>query len=181
MADKLTEFLTRNDACIEVLARLAATGAATPEEAFERADDRDLVWAVTRPGVMSADQRRRFLSEAVLAPIEHLLTDARSLNILQKLRANEQITDADRLSAADAADDALADASDASYAAARAALCAAAQAAAERASDAASWAAASQAAAAVEKAEDADAADAARAAQAKWIRKNFRLADLRTN
>ena len=180
MADKLTEFLTRNDACIEVLARLAATGAATPEEAFERADDRDLVWAVTRPGVMSADQRRRFLSEAVLAPIEHLLTDARSLNILQKLRANEQITDADRLSAADAADDALADASDASYAAARAAW-SAAQAAAERASDAASWAAASQAAAAVEKAEDADAADAARAAQAKWIRENFKLDDLHTN
>ena len=29
MADKLTEFLTRNDACIEVLSRLAATGAAT--------------------------------------------------------------------------------------------------------------------------------------------------------
>ena len=177
MADKLTEFLTRNDACIEVLARLAATGAATPEEAFERADDRDLVWAVTRPGVMSADQRRRFLSEAVLAPIEHLLTDARSLNILQKLRANEQITDADRLSAADAADDALADASDASYAAARAAL-SAAQAAAERASDAAAYAAAAEASAAEYAA---DAADAARAAQARWIRKNFRLADLRTN
>jgi hypothetical protein len=177
MTDKLTSFLTRHHACIEVLARLAATGAATPEEAFERADDRDLVWAVTRPGVMSADQRRRFLSEAVLAPIEHLLTDARSLNILQKLRANEQITDADRLSAADAADDALADASDASYAAARAAW-SAAQASAERASDAAAYAAA---AAAVAKAEDADAADAARAAQAKWIRKNFRLADLRTN
>lgn len=177
MADKLTEFLTRNDACIEVLARLAATGAATPEEAFERADDRDLVWAVTRPGVMSADQRRRFLSEAVLAPIEHLLTDARSLNILQKLRANEQITDADRLSAADAADDALADASDASYAAARAAW-SAAQAAAERASDAAAYAAAAEASAAEYAA---DAADAARAAQARWIRKNFRLADLRTN
>ena len=177
MADKLTEFLTRNDACIEVLSRLAATGAATPEEAFERADDRDLVWAVTRPGVMSADQRRRFLSEAVLAPIEHLLTDARSLNILQKLRANEQITDADRLSAADAADDALADASDASYAAARAAW-SAAQAAAERASDAAAYAAAAEASAAEYAA---DAADAARAAQARWIRKNFRLADLRTN
>lgn len=177
MADKLTEFLTRNDACIEVLVRLAATGAATPEEAFERADDRDLVWAVTRPGVMSADQRRRFLSEAVLAPIEHLLTDARSLNILQKLRANEQITDADRLSAADAADDALADASDASYAAARAAW-SAAQAAAERASDAAAYAAAAEASAAEYAA---DAADAARAAQARWIRKNFRLADLRTN
>ena len=177
MADKLTEFLTRNDACIEVLARLAATGAATPEEAFERADDRDLVWAVTRPGVMSADQRRRFLSEAVLAPIEHLLTDARSLNILQKLRANEQITDADRLSAADAADDALADASDASYAAARAAL-SAAQAAAERASDAAAYAAAAEASAAEYAA---DAADAARAAQAKWLRENFALSDLNIN
>ena len=177
MADKLTEFLTRNDACIEVLARLAATGAATPEEAFERADDRDLVWAVTRPGVMSADQRRRFLSEAVLAPIEHLLTDARSLNILQKLRANEQITDADRLSAADAADDALADASDASYAAARAAL-SAAQAAAERASDAAAYAAAAEASAAEYAA---DAADAARAAQAKWIRENIKLSDLHIN
>ena len=177
MADKLTEFLTRNDACIEVLARLAATGAATPEEAFERADDRDLVWAVTRPGVMSADQRRRFLSEAVLAPIEHLLTDARSLNILQKLRANEQITDADRLSAADAADDALADASDASYAAARAAL-SAAQAAAERASDAAAYAAAAEASAAEEAA---SAADAARAAQAKWLRENFALSDLNIN
>ena len=174
MADKLTEFLTRNDACIEVLVRLAATGAATPEEAFERADDRDLVWAVTRPGVMSADQRRRFLSEAVLTPIEHLLTDERSLNILRKLRTNEQITDADRLSAADAAD---ADASDASYAAARAAW-SAAQAAAERASDAAAYAAAAEASAAEYAA---DAADAARAAQARWIRKNFRLADLRTN
>ena len=171
MADKLKEFLTRNDACIEVLARLAATGAATPEEAFERADDRDLVWAVTRPGVMSADQRRRFLSEAVLAPIEHLLTDARSLNILQKLRANEQITDADRLSAAYAA---AADASDASYAAAWSA----AQAAAERASDAAAYAAAAEASAAEYAA---DAADAARAAQAKWIRENIKLSDLHIN
>ena len=177
MNHELTSFLTRNDACIEVLARLAATGAATPEEAFERADDRDLVWAVTRPGVMSADQRRRFLSEAVLAPIEHLLTDERSLNILQKLRANEQITDADRLSAADAADDALADASDASYAAARAAW-SAAQAAAERASDAAAYAAAAEASAAEYAA---DAADAARAAQAKWLRDNFALSDLNIN
>ena len=174
MNAELKEFLTRNDACIEVIARLAATGAATPEEAFERADDRDLVWAVTRPGVMSADQRRRFLSEAVLAPIEHLLTDARSLNILQKLRANEQITDADRLSAAYAAD---ADASDASYAAARAAW-SAAQAAAERASDAAAYAAAAEASAAEYAA---DAADAARAAQAKWIRENIKLSDLHIN
>ena len=178
MTEKLMAFLTRNGACIDVLARLAATGAATPEEAWERANARDLVWAVTRPGVMSDDQRRRFLSEAVLAPIEHLLTDARSLNILQKLRANEQITDADRLSAADAADDALADASDASYAAARAALSAAQ---ADAAADAALWASYAAAAEASAAEYAADAADAARAAQARWIRKNFRLADLRTN
>lgn len=36
MADKLTEFLTRNDACIEVLVRLAATGAASRAAAREQ-------------------------------------------------------------------------------------------------------------------------------------------------
>jgi len=56
-------FLTRNRVCSDGLDRLAATGAKTPEEAFERADASDLVWAVTRPGVMGSDQRRRFLAE----------------------------------------------------------------------------------------------------------------------
>ena len=123
MTDKLTSFLTRNHASREVLSRLAATGAATPEETWARANARDLVWAVTRPGVMSDDQRRRFLSEAVLAPIEHLLTDERSKNILQKLRTNEPITAADRWAASQAAEAAAkaedADASWASWAAAR--------------------------------------------------------------
>ena len=135
MTDKLTSFLTRHHACTEGLSRLAATGAATPEEAWARADARDLVWAVTCPGVMSSDQRRRFLAEAVLTPIEHLLTDERSKNILQKLRTNEHITQEDK-DAAQAA--ARADAA-ASYAAADAALWASYAAAAERA---ASWAAA---------------------------------------
>ena len=177
MTDKLTSFLTRNHASREVLSRLAATGAATPEETWARANARDLVWAVTRPGVMSDDQRRRFLSEAVLAPIEHLLTDERSKNILQKLRTNEPITAADRWAASQAAE-AAADAADAaSWAASWAA---------------ASWAAASQAAAAVAKAEDADASwasdasyaaaraawSAAREAQARWLRNNFVLTDL---
>jgi len=146
MADKLTSFLTRIYAGPEVLERLAATGAATPEEAWARADARDLVWAVTRPGVMSSDQRRRFLAEAVLAPIEHLLTDERSKNILQKLRTNEQIMQEDA---------------------------AAARAAAEAAADAA-WAAARAASRAAD-------VSAAREQQARWIRTNFRLADLRTN
>ena len=166
MTDKLTSFLTRNHASREVLSRLAATGAATPEETWARANARDLVWAVTRPGVMSDDQRRRFLSEAVLAPIEHLLTDVRSKNILQKLRTNEPITAADRWAASQAAEAAWAAADAASWAAA-------------------SWAAASQAAAAVAKAEDADASwaswAAAREAQARWIKDNFALTDLNIN
>ena len=175
MTDKLTSFLTRNHASREVLSRLAATGAATPEETWARANARDLVWAVTRPGVMSDDQRRRFLAEAVLAPIEHLLTDERSKNILQKLRTNEPITAASSRAAAAAA--AAADAY-ASWAAAAAAADAASWAAA-------SWAAASQAAAAVAKAEDADASwaswAAAREAQARWIKDNFALTDLNIN
>ena len=178
--DKLTSFLTRNHASSEVLARLAATGAATPEETLARANARDLVWAVTRPGVMSDDQRRRFLSEAVLAPIEHLLTDERSKNILQKLRTNEPITAAS--SRAAAAAEAAADAY-ASWAAA----CSAADAAsaAADAADAASWAAASWAAAdaAADAASWASWASwsAAREAQARWIRDNFVLNELNIN
>ena len=151
MTDKLMAFLTRNRACHEGLDRLAATGAKTPDEAWARADARDLVWAVTRPGVMSDDQRRRFLAVAVLAPVEHLFIDERSKNILQKLRTNEQIPDADKLSAADAAHAAAY----ASWAASRAA---------EDASEAA-----------------AQAASAARNAQARWIRENIKLSDLHIN
>ena len=170
MADKLTYFLTRHHACSEGLSRLAATGAKTLEEAWARAYARDLVWAVTRLGVMSDDQRRRFLAEAVLATIEHLLTDERSKNILRKLRTNEQITQEDKAAAA-----AAADAADAAYASAYAAAYAA------DAADAAAWAA-SRAAAAADAAAWAAAADAtAREAQAKWIRENFKLDDLHTN
>ena len=192
MNHELTSFLTRHRACTEGLSRLAVTGSATPEEAWERADASDLIWAVTRPGVMSKMQRRKFLSEAVLAPIEHLLTDERSLIILRKLRTNERVTQEDKdasraasqaasqaayaaaswevweasRSSADAADDAWADAAWASaYESARAAACAASW---------ASWAAASWAAAAASWA-------AARGAQAKWIRDNFALSDLNIN
>ena len=198
--NKLTEFLDRNDACREGLSRLAATGAATPDEAWERADARDLVWAVTRPGVMSSDQRRRFLAEAVLAPIEHLLTDERSKNILQKLRTNERVTQEDKDAAqaaaraaaaswaaeayaadAEAAADAACSAADAAYAEADAAW-AAAYAAASSAEDAADAARADAAADAAEEAAyaAADAADA-RDAQARWIRENFALSYLNIN
>ena len=202
MTDKLTSFLTRHNACIEGVSRLAATGAATPEEAFERANARDLVWAVTRPGVMSKMQRRKFLSEAVLAPIEHLLTDERSKNILRRLRADEPITEADASAACTAAASQAAAA--AAYAAcaescaeswaaraaslaeeaylavdaAAASLAYAAYAAASLAEEeAASCAALAASRSAALAAEDADARDA----QAKWLRDNFVLNELNIN
>lgn len=180
----------------EEIARLAATGAATPEETWARANARDLVWAVTRPGVMSDDQRRRFLSEAVLAPIEHLLTDERSKNILQKLRTNEPITEVDKSAARASWEASRSAASYASWAAsARDASWAAyaSDAARSAAAAAASYAAAEAARAVLAvlavRAEAAKAASSARAsayaaareAQARWIRTNLKLADLRTN
>lgn len=107
MDNKLTVFLKRNHVYPDTLARLAATGASTVEEAWERADTGDLIWAVTRPNVMNEEQRQQFLAEAVLAPIEHLLTDARSKNILRKLRLNDPVTAADEYEAAKAALEAM--------------------------------------------------------------------------
>ena len=176
MNHELTSFLTRHRACTEGLSRLAVTGSATPEEAWERADASDLIWAVTRPGVMSKMQRRKFLSEAVLAPIEHLLTDERSLIILRKLRTNERVTqedkDASRAASQAASQAASKAASKAAYAAASWEVWAAACSAADAASWArAAWSAASQAAVYA----------SARGAQAKWIRDNFALSDLNIN
>jgi len=181
MTDKLTYFLTRHHACSEGLSRLAATGAATPEEAWIRADARDLVWAVTRPGVMSSDQRRRFLAEAVLAPIEHLLTDERSKNILQKLRTNECVTQEDKDAAwaarAEAAS-AARSAADAAYASSAADAWEAWAAASRSAADAADAAWADAAWAAEDAAWAASWAAEAREKQAQWIRDNFVLTDL---
>lgn len=198
MDAELKNFLTRIYAGPEVLDRLATTGAKTLEEAWARADARDLIWAVTRPGVMSPEQRRKFLAEAVLAPIEHLLTDERSKNIIQKLRTNEQIMQEDK-DAADAAASADANSADAWYAT-RSAYWAAGAAqdsawsvwaacAAEDSVEASSFYEASlekkdrYAWDALWEAQDKcnRSADAAREAQAKWIRDNFVLNELNIN
>ena len=173
MNEELTEFLRRNCACSGGIARLDSLGAETLEDAWEKASPADLVWGVTRPGVMSPEQRRQFLV-FVLESIEDKLTDPRSKNILEKLRTNSPITEAEAWAAADAS-------------AARAASAAtAAPDAAEWAADAAEWAA--WAADAAEWAAGAAADAAARAAevaarekQARWIRTNFKLEDLQTN
>ena len=164
MNEELAEFLHQNRACSGGIDRLSFLGAETLEQAWEKAAPADLVWGVTRPGVMSPEQRRQFLV-MVLSSIEDKLTDPRSKNILEKLRTNEPRT------AADAARAAAAEAR-AAWAAAEAAD--AARAAAEAAADAA-WAAAADAAA---RAAD---VSAAREQQARWIRKNFALSDLNIN
>ena len=203
MDAELKNFLTRIYAGPEVLDRLATTGAKTLEEAWARADARDLIWAVTRPGVMSPEQRRKFLAEAVLAPIEHLLTDERSKNILQKLRTNEQIMQEDKDAAHESALSVLASAdansADAWYATRSAywaagatqesALSVWAACAAEDSVEASSFYEASlekkdrYAWDALWEAQDKcnRSADAAREAQAKWIRENIKLSDLHIN
>ena len=176
--EKLQKFLNTNGACLGGITRLQDVGAETLEEAWDKASDEDLIWAVTRPGIMDVEQRRLFLV-MVLSSIENKLTDPCSKNILTKLRANETITEEDRAlgDAAWAAADASRAAADASMAAAWAAADAS-RAAVWEASRAAAWAASWDAS----RAAAWDAAwDAAGAAQAKWVRENFNLCDLHTN
>ena len=209
MNEELTDFLNRHDgACSGGIARLDSLGAETLEDAWEKASPADLVWAVTRPGVMSPEQRRQFLV-FVLESIEDKLTDARSKNILEKLRTNSPITEAEAWSAdaadaaaasswaaaADAAAVAVADAdadararvaradadADAAAAAAWSAWSASLADADARAADAADAAAADASWEAAARAARAQADAAAREKQARWIRTNFRLEDLQTN
>lgn len=156
---KLQNFLNANKACLGGTTRLQDIKAETLEQAWEKASDEDLIWAVTRTGVMNPEQCRLFLI-MVLESVEDKLTDPRSLNILTKLRTNEIITDEDRAAARAAASDVMAasDASDewaASWDAARAASAA-------RVAKAAVW-------------------DAVRAAVwAAWVRENFKPCNLCT-
>ena len=168
-------------ACSGGIARLDSLGAETLEDAWEKASPKDLIWAVTRPGVMSSEQRRQFLG-FILESIEDKLTDPRSKNILEKLRTKSPITEADDLAAWEAAAYAAAD-SAAAWAATWAPWAERAAAwAADAAVRAASWAAyAAERAAAYAEAADLAARATWAAEAAAWIRTTFRLADLHTN
>lgn len=199
---KLQYFLDRHGARTDGISRLQSLGIETLEQAWNQASDEDLIWAVTRLGVMSSEQKQFFLV-MVLSSIEDKLTDPRSLNILTKLRTKEAIKSEDRdaasaaawaaertaraatwaaESAAEAAASAAACAEESAAAwGAEAAICAAgraAWAAAMAAASAAAWGAEASAAMAAAMAA---ACGAAWAAQAKWVRENFKLSDLHTN
>ena len=177
--EKLQKFLNTNKVCLGGITRLRDVGVETLEQAWDKASDEDLIWTVTRPGVMNPEQRRLFLV-MVLESIEYKLTDPRSKNILEKLRTNEPITDEDLAAAWDASNFArvVSDfsdaASDAAWAAARTVRAAA--------MDVVKAARAMWAASDAVRAAGFDGASAAAwAAQAKWVRENFKLCDLRTN
>ena len=185
---ELSNFLLRHNAKDSLWDRLESLGVETLEQAWDKASDEDLIWAVTRPGVMNSEQRRLFLV-MVLSSIEDKLTDPRSLNILTKLRTNEPITDEDLVAARAATRVATWAATWATRVATWAATWAAREAARE-ATWAATWAAREAAAraatwaatwAAREVASDASDASDSRAAQAKWVRENFNLCDLHIN
>ena len=204
MNTELTEFLRCHNASSDLVARLEALGIETLTDAWNKTMPKDLIWIVTRPGVMSSEQRRKFLG-FILGSIKDKLTDPRSKNILDKLRTNSPITDAD-VRAADAevwAATATARSADAEEDVAAYAAPEAAEAYAEAAdlaaratwaAEAASWAAeaadasacVADAAYAAEAAAEAAACASPEAAaapeqQARWIRTNFKLADLQTN
>jgi hypothetical protein len=193
--EKLQKFLFYNDASRELFSRLNAAEVFTIEDAWNKASDEDLIWVVTRPGVMNPDQRRLFLI-MILSSIEGQLTDPRSKNILTKLRTNEKITDDDKEAAARAAIDNANAAKKGMWASWVAARAWASWAASSFFVANISWAAiVSQVASNTSSSWDAlDALDAsaeiaacdasktaARAAQAKWVRENFNLCNLRTN
>ena len=175
--EKLQKFLNANKVCLGGITRLRDVGVETLEQAWDKASDEDLIWAVTRPGVMNPEQRRLFLV-MVLESIEYKLTDPRSKNILEKLRTNEPITDEDLAAAWDASNFArvVSDfsdaASDAAWAAARTMWAAIDSVRAARAM----WVASDAV-----RAAGFDGASDAWAAQTKWIRENFNLCNLRTN
>lgn len=105
MENELTEFLKRHKAFSSRKESFSLLGVNTMRQAWRILIPEDLIWVVTRPGVMNAEQRIFFLIE-VLALIEHLLTDPRSKKIFDKLRANEFITSDDKDSSARAIEDA---------------------------------------------------------------------------
>jgi len=92
---KLQKFLNANEACLGGITRLQDIGVETLEQAWDKASDDDLIWAITRPSVMNQEQCRLFLI-MVLSSIEDKLTNRRSKNILEKLRTNKVITNEDQ-------------------------------------------------------------------------------------
>jgi hypothetical protein len=152
----LTEFLDKHDACRD--GRVRAAVFASPEDAWQNCTPGDLIWAATRPCVLT-DKELRLFAVFCARSVQHLLKDPRS---------RDAIDVAERHADGLATNDELRAAYDAAYAAdacavyADAAAAAAAAYAAVYAADAAAYAAVYAA----------DSAADAREQQAAWLRQN---------
>jgi hypothetical protein len=162
----IEEFCLTHNACTDGR-EWAITNCRDMQEVWSTAKPEWLIWVATRPGVLTNKELRLF-AVASVRQVQHLLTDTRSLNVLDvaEKHAHGQATD-EELAAARAAAWAAARAaawdaaSSAAWDAAISAARDAARAAAWDAARAAAWDAASSAARA-----------AAWAAQAEWLREN---------
>ena len=92
--EKVQKFLSYNDASRELFSRLNAANVITIEDAWNKASDEDLIWIITRPGVMNSDQIRCFLY-GILNLIDKEMIDESSKKILTKIWVYEFIEDED--------------------------------------------------------------------------------------
>ena len=71
----LTEFLDKHDACLD--GRVRAAVFASPEDAWQNCTPGDLIWAATRPCVLT-DKELRLFAVFCARSVQHLLKDPRS-------------------------------------------------------------------------------------------------------
>jgi hypothetical protein len=159
----LTEFLDKHDACRD--GRVRAAVFASPEDAWQNCTPGDLIWAATRPCVLT-DKELRLFAVFCARSVQHLLKDPRSRDAIDVAeRHADGLATNDELRAAY-------DAAYAAYAAVYATASAAAASAAVYAADACAVYADAAAAAAYAAVYAADSAADAREQQAAWLRQN---------
>ena len=148
----INDFCEKFDACEEGK-EWALKNCSSMQDAWNNAQPDWIIWIATREGVLT-DKELRLFAVFCARKLQHLLTDARSINAIDV---------AERFAHGSARQEELDTVSDAASAAAWAASAAARDAA---------WAAAWDVASAAAWAASAAARDAARAAQSNWLRAN---------
>lgn len=167
----LTEFLDRHNACEKGRKRAAAFPSL--EDAWQNCNPVDLIWAATRPGVLT-DRELRMFAVFCARSVQHLMKDPRSIAAIDvaERHANGEATDDELRAAWFGAANASAYAAGAARTASPRTACAAASARhSASASDANADALSAALSAACASASDADAIAASKQ-QSAWLRQN---------
>lgn len=90
----LKAFLEYFEADEDLVYRLSSQGIKTLSQAWDRAEDLDLIWMATRPAAMSIQENRAYTLFSLNLIIQNL-SDPRAKNIIIKLYAAEELTDKD--------------------------------------------------------------------------------------